>query len=94
MIGNELALVFGDGFEAYLPLDLLRRCCPCAICQGEPDVMGRVIKSHVSHGPGAWQLNKWEVVGGYALQFTWGDGHASGIYSYSYLQKLSQLPNL
>jgi DUF971 family protein len=27
-------------------------------------------------------------VGNYALQLTWGDGHATGIYSFRYLRTL------
>ncbi|MEI6606303.1 MAG: gamma-butyrobetaine hydroxylase-like domain-containing protein, partial [Verrucomicrobiota bacterium] len=44
IIGNELALSFSDGAEIYLELPLLRRACPCAACQGEPDALGRVVR--------------------------------------------------
>lgn len=94
VIGGEFALSFADGFEAYLPLPLLRRACPCAGCQGEPDVMGRVLLPHVGHGPRAFELLKFETIGGYAIQLFWGDGHSTGIYSYSYLHKLAELPSL
>ncbi len=94
VIGSELALSFADGYEAYLPLPLLRRSCPCAACQGEPDALGRVLRPTVEHGPGAYELMKFETVGGYAIQLFWGDGHSTGIYSYSYLQKLAELPPL
>jgi DUF971 family protein len=92
VIGGELALMFADGFEAYLSLPMLRRACPCAACQGEPDAMGRVIRPHVEYGPKAFELQKFETVGGYAIQLYWGDGHSTGIYSYTYLQKLAELP--
>ncbi len=92
LIGNELALSFADGLEVYLPLPMLRRACPCAVCQGEPDALGRVVRPKVEHGPRAFELLKFEQVGGYALQFAWGDGHGSGIYTFAYLQKLGGLP--
>ncbi len=92
LIGNELALSFADGLEAFLPLPMLRRACPCAVCQGEPDAMGRVVRPKVEHGPKAFDLVKFATVGGYALQLFWADGHASGIYSFAYLQKLAALP--
>ncbi len=92
VIGNELALSFADDYEAYLPLPLLRRACPCAACQGEPDALGRVVRPVVELGPRAFELLKFEQVGGYALQLFWGDGHSTGIYSYTYLQKLYELP--
>lgn len=93
MIGNEIALSFADGFEAYLPLPMLRRACPCAVCQGEPDALGRVMRPKVEHGPDAFDLVKLDLVGGYAIQFIWADGHSSGIYTFSYLQKLAELPS-
>lgn len=92
IVGDELALAFADGFEAYLPLPMLRRACPCAVCQGEPDAMGRVIRPKVEYGPRAFDLVKFELVGGYAIQPYWADGHSSGIYSFAYLQKLAELP--
>lgn len=92
VIGSELALAFDGGLEAYLDLAMVRRACPCAVCQGEPDAMGRVVRPLVEHGPRAFELQKFETVGGYALQFFWGDGHSSGIYGYGYLQKLAGLP--
>lgn len=92
LIGNELALAFADGVEVYLALPMLRRACPCAVCQGEPDALGRVVRPQVAYGPKAFDLSKWEQVGGYALQLSWADGHGSGIYAYAYLRKLAELP--
>ena len=92
VIGNELALSFADDSEAYLPLPLLRRACPCAACQGEPDALGRVVRPVVELGPRAFELLKFEQVGGYALQLFWADGHSTGIYSYTYLKTLFELP--
>ena len=91
MIGSELALSFSDDVEAYIELSLLRRACPCASCQGEPDALGRVIRPVVEHGPRAFELMRFQGVGGYALQLFWGDGHSSGIYSYPYLLRLAGL---
>ena len=92
VIGDEFALSFRDGSEAYLSLPMLRRACPCAACQGEPDAMGRVLRPRVDYGPRAFELQKCEAVGGYAIQPFWADGHSTGIYSFSYLQKLAELP--
>lgn len=91
VIGEELALVFAGGREIYLPLAMLRRACPCAACQGEPDALGRVVRPHVEYGPGAFELRQYQAVGGYALQLFWADGHATGIYSYEYFFKLDSI---
>lgn len=91
-VGNELALAFSDGFECYLPFAMLRRACPCAACQGEPDALGRVVKPKVEYGPMAFELTKYELVGGYAISLRWADGHSSGIYSFEYLRRLGEIP--
>jgi DUF971 family protein len=88
-IGNELAIQWSDGGESYLDLELLRRACPCAACGGEPDVLGNVLRPEVSHTDASFQLDSFVVVGGYALQPRWHDGHNTGIYSFQYLQRLS-----
>ena len=92
VIGNELALAFEDGEELYLPLDLLRRACPCAACQGEPDALGRVLRPVQQIGPRGFELLKSEVIGGYAIQLFWADGHSTGLYTFDYLRRLSVLP--
>lgn len=89
LIGDELAIRWSDGEESYLALELLRRACPCASCGGEPDVMGSLIRPHVSYTTGSFQLNSWSSVGAYAIQPRWGDGHNTGIYSYAYLRRLA-----
>ena len=91
VIGDELALAYSDGSEMYLPLPMMRRSCPCAQCQGEPDAMGRVRRPVVKHGPGAFSLKRFELVGGYGLQLFWADGHGTGIYSIAYLEKLAAI---
>jgi DUF971 family protein len=87
-IGNELAIQWSDGGESYLNLELLRRACPCAACGGEPDVLGNVLRPEVSHTDASFQLDSFVVVGGYALQPRWHDGHNTGIYSFQYLRRL------
>jgi DUF971 family protein len=87
-IGSELAIEWNDGSETFLPLRFLRTACPCAACGGEPDVMGDVVRPEVSYTDRSFELKGWQMVGGYALQPTWGDGHNSGIYSYQYLRRI------
>ena len=85
---EELAISWSDGLEQYLPLELLRRACPCAVCCGEPDVMGRGEMPSRNYKQGSFVMNAYEFIGGYALLFRWADGHASGIYSYKLLRSL------
>jgi DUF971 family protein len=89
VIGSELALAWDDDSESFISLERLRRGCPCAHCQGEPDALGRVFRPAVSYGANAFVLQRFEAIGGYALQFFWGDGHHTGIYSFNYLRQLA-----
>ena len=78
-----LEIAFADGRTFRLPYELLRVYSPSAEVRG--------------HGPGqeTLQVGKREVaittaepVGHYAIQPTFSDGHASGIYSWDYLYDL------
>lgn len=88
-IGSELAIAWSDGAESYLPLEVLRRACPCAACGGEPDVLGYVVRPEVTYVPSSFELRGFHIVGGYALQPAWGDGHGSGLYTFPYLRRLA-----
>jgi DUF971 family protein len=93
-IGRELAIQWNDGGESYLDLQFLRRACPCAACGGEPDVLGNLISSRdggKSYTDESFELAAFDIVGGYALQPRWRDGHNTGIYSFQYLRRLSNL---
>jgi len=89
-IGNELAIQWNDGSESYLDLQFLRRACPCAACGGEPDVLGNIMRPNVSYSENSFELARFDVVGGYAIQPRWRDGHGTGIYSFQYLRRISQ----
>lgn len=87
-IGNELAIRWNDGSESYLALEKMRRACPCAGCGGEADVLGRISKPHVTYTPASFRLKSWQVIGGYALQPTWEDGHTTGLYTFPLLKQI------
>lgn len=89
LVGHELAIAWSDGAESYLPVELLRRACPCASCGGEPDVLGRVVRPDVSYTSESFRLRGWALVGSYALRCHWADGHNTGIYPYQYLRRLA-----
>jgi DUF971 family protein len=87
-IGDQLAIAWNDRAESFLNLEMLRRACPCAACGGEPDVLGNLSRPQVSYTDESFQLLGFDLVGGYALQPRWADGHATGIYSFTYLRRL------
>jgi DUF971 family protein len=78
-----LEVAFDDGRSFRLPYEYLRVFSPSAEVRG--------------HGPGqeVLQVGKRDVeirhvepVGSYAIQPTFSDGHATGIYSWDYLYQL------
>lgn len=90
VIGNQLALAWGDGGETFIDLKQLRQSCPCAVCQGEPDAMGFVVKPTVVHTERSFKALRMQQIGGYALQMTWGDSHSTGIYTFDLLRQLGE----
>jgi DUF971 family protein len=89
-IGNQLAIKWDDGAESFIPLEVLRQCCPCADCKGEADILGNVYKNPGRPlAPPAFRLVRFSRVGGYAIQPVWADGHATGIYSFDYLKRVA-----
>jgi len=90
LIGNEIAIKWNDGTEDFYPMEALRAASPSAENKGEPDLFGQM------HGgtdqkefPGVKVLG-WAPIGGYAIRFDFSDGHRTGLYSFTYLKRLSK----
>lgn len=89
LIGQEVAIVWDDGRESYLPFEQLRAASPSASNLGERDVLGN---RYGGDGPKIFpgvQVQSWERVGNYALRFDFSDGHRTGLYSFDYLRTLA-----
>jgi DUF971 family protein len=89
-IGRELAVKWDDGGESFILLEKLRRCCPCAGCKGETDILGNLHRNP-GEAPTAksFELLRIGRVGGYAIQPVWADGHATGLFSFEYLKQVA-----
>lgn len=87
---RELRVAWNDGHTSIYPLDALREACPCAECRGGHEFMGP------GHDPDlillaparSYEVNDVQLVGKYALQFKWSDGHDAGIYTWDYLRRI------
>lgn len=90
-VADELAIAWDDGLETYFKLGKLRAACPCASCMGERDLLGNVYKAVTKEGDSSKrnELARYHLVGGYAIQPVWGDGHDTGLYTYKYLREIS-----
>jgi DUF971 family protein len=75
---------WGDGHRGIYPHAILRGYCPCAGCQGHSGGIRFV-------DAGDPELMEVQQVGNYALELGWGDGHATGIYTYPFLRRLLDL---
>jgi DUF971 family protein len=88
LIGNEVAIVWTDGIESFLPMSRLRAASPSAETQGERDIFGQRYGGNGQRDFSGVTVLGWEQVGNYALRFDFSDGHRTGLYSYDYLRKL------
>ena len=88
-IGNEMAIVWEDGQEDYIPMERLRAYSPSAANMGEKDLLGNVYGgTDQTEFPGV-TVTSWEHVGGYAIQISFSDGHTSGTFAFDYLRRLA-----
>jgi len=82
---QELMIVWQDGHESHYVGPVLRGLCPCASCQDEDTGERLILPMHI---PDDLEFRGIEMVGRYALQFEWSDGHRTGIYSFEHLRRL------
>jgi DUF971 family protein len=87
-----LYILWDDNSETRIDLQVLRDACPCAECQsGEKKKVetksGSLPFKPLSLGK-SYEIADIKVVGNYALNIFWKDGHHTGIYEYGYLRKL------
>ena len=82
---GELLIQWADGHESHYVAPQLRGMCPCASCKDEMTGIRIILPIHI---PDTLEFRRIELVGQYALQFVWSDGHRTGIYSFDYLRGL------
>jgi len=82
---GELMIVWADGHEVRYFAPALRGMCPCASCKDEMTGVRIILPIHI---PDDLEFRKIDLVGQYALQFEWSDGHHTGIFSFDYLREL------
>ena len=82
---SHISITWGDARECRYAAADLRRACPCAQCvnewTGERVLKAESISENI-------EIRDFSVVGRYALNFRWSDGHETGIYSFRYLREL------
>lgn len=91
-----LVINWSDGATCQYPLPQLREACPCVECRGghsrmgrefDPDDILRLVPKR------SYAIQGMELVGNYALQPIWDDGHSTGLYTWEYLRRLCPAEN-
>lgn len=80
---QTLTIRYNDQEHYELPAEFLRVHSPSAEVQGHGNPVLQTGKMHVG-------LTKIEPAGQYAIKITFSDGHDSGLFSWDYLDHLSQ----
>ena len=83
---GSLRLGWADGHATAFEAVPLRWLCPCAYCRGEAG-MPAWLDTNPTLTPDQTRHVDVGLVGAYAIQITWGDGHATGYYSYQLLRE-------
>jgi DUF971 family protein len=78
-----LRILWDDDLLSTYPFTYLRGWCPCAVCQGHGGEHHFVQVENP-------ELASVSMVGNYALNPRWVDGHETGIYTFAYLRSLSE----
>lgn len=86
---TKLLVTWNDDTITEISLKYLRDECPCANCKGET-ILFKTYRppKPMIFSEEMYKIKSIDVVGGYAIQITWKDGHNSGIYSWEYLKAL------
>ena len=82
-----LRITWADDRVCQFQAPQLRRACPCAQCVNEWTGQRTLKPEAVSE---EIEIKDLSIVGRYALNFIWTDGHETGIYSFRYLRDLCE----
>jgi len=86
-----LLIKWDEKSESKIGLKYLRDECPCANCKGETILLKTYRPPNPTmFNPEMYKIQNIQLVGGYAIQVSWKDGHNTGIYSWEYLQQLAK----
>ena len=86
---SAVSIRWSDETETSYSAPQLRRKCPCAGCVNEWTGEKVLDPSNVSDD---LTFSSISIVGRYALNFHFSDGHDTGIFSFTYLRELSEPP--
>ncbi len=86
---QKLLVDWKDGRKSEFPLAQLRKHCPCATCRGEREVVNDNPLTILKSDPRDLRVVDARLVGNYAIQFIWSDGHDAGMFDFRFLRSLA-----
>ena len=86
---REMRITWSDGHQAVYDFEALRWRCPCAECQGEGNLPGKLASTRALSAEQTTMADL-RVVGRYGFSPVWADGHETGIYTFRALRNLCQ----
>lgn len=87
---NSFHISFDDGFESDISAKKLREHCPCAECSGEEVLLYKFSPQKTKPlTEDSFLLEKAKIVGNYAIQLYWKDGHNTGLYNWEFIRELA-----
>ena len=84
---TELLMAWNTGESFAIPYPDLRFECPCAHCVDEHTGKRVIRREQVGKDV---RVKGVSLIGRYAVQIEWSDGHGTGIYHYDRLHELSK----
>ena len=88
---RTLDIEWTDGHRTSYGFERLRWMCPCAFCRGEAGQPGW-LDSNPTLTEAQVTLTDMALVGQYAVQPTWADGHHTGYYTFQRLREECPCP--
>jgi len=86
---QTLRIQWQDGRDSVFDLGQLRRHCPCATCREQRADTSPLPVLNINTNQAVPTVTSARLVGNYALQLVWSDGHDAGIFDFRYLRFLA-----
>ncbi len=91
---GTMTIPWNDGHVSEYTFTWLREACPCAECRGGHENMGTIPEPQDDlfliplRDARETQLQDVQMMGNYAINPIWMDGHKHGIYNWAYLRAI------
>jgi DUF971 family protein len=82
---TQMLIEWNTGERFAVPFTEIRYLCPCAGCVDENTGRRTIQRSSVA---ATLRPKEAQVVGRYAIQIRWADGHETGIYHFDYFHDI------